>query len=192
MQHQTEHDGHKVHAKLADHFGERLDGQNLGGDQEEYAEWRQPLEHLNHMAFNIRPTTSKTVQHLHTGTATHQITHEVIIIMHSLIAVKNSCSGFPFSRILPMVVPSTTLNITMPSTLVVCVSCDLMVHSCVGAFAARIQFNDCNYLVIIICILWDLLLFIGGVRIVRSWNMVASTMFGGNRFLKIDTNKSIT
>lgn len=49
---------------------------------------------------------------------THQITQDVICIIASLRATKKTCSGFPFSFSLPMVTPSTTLNMTRPSTFV--------------------------------------------------------------------------
>lgn len=59
-----------------------------------------------------------------------------MIIMASLNAPKNACRGRPRSFILPMVVPSTMLNITMPNTFVVCVNWDVIFHS-LGWTAAK-------------------------------------------------------
>lgn len=39
---QAQHHGHEVHPQLPDHFGEGLNAENLGGDQEEHAQRRQP------------------------------------------------------------------------------------------------------------------------------------------------------
>lgn len=59
---------------------------------------------------------------------TYQITHLVMIIIASLIDVKKTCSGLPCSRILPIVVPNTMLNMTMPNTLVVWTVLDEISH----------------------------------------------------------------
>lgn len=55
---------------------------------------------------------------LHWNRFIYQITHLVMIIMASLSATKNSWIGFPRSRILPMVAPKTTLNMTRPRTFI--------------------------------------------------------------------------
>lgn len=46
------------------------------------------------------------------------MTQEVICIIASLRATKKTCNGAPLSFSLPIVTPSTTLNMTRPSTFV--------------------------------------------------------------------------
>jgi hypothetical protein len=53
---------------------------------------------------------------------THQITHEVIIIIASLNVTKTSNRGFPLLCMIPRHVPRITENMTKPNTLVVWVN----------------------------------------------------------------------
>lgn len=64
------------------------------------------------------------------------MTHCVMFIIASLNAFKKSSNGFALEPILPMAVPNITLNITMPSTLVVDEFVCLKFHSCNGSILA--------------------------------------------------------
>lgn len=59
-----------------------------------------------------------------------------MIIIASLSADRKSCNGLPRACIFPIVVPRTTLNMTIPSTFVEADKSELMAHVSNGGSGA--------------------------------------------------------